>query len=36
MQASIFAFATDLHDEGFDVVLDNVQGRAGLQDVSLA
>ena len=36
MQASIFAFATDLHDEGFDVVLDNVQGRAGLQGVSLA
>jgi hypothetical protein len=29
-------FATDLHDEGFDAVLDNVQQRAGLHGVSLA
>jgi hypothetical protein len=36
MQASIFMFATDLHDEGFDTVLDNVQQRAGLHGVSLA
>ncbi|MGN6564883.1 MAG: hypothetical protein ACTHMU_19665 [Thermomicrobiales bacterium] len=36
MQGAIFMFATDLHDEGFDAVLDNVQQRAGLHGVSLA
>ncbi|MDI3340064.1 MAG: hypothetical protein QJR03_05985 [Sphaerobacter sp.] len=36
MQTSIFAFATDLHDEGLDVVLDHVQRRAGLDGVTLA
>src|SRR5918998_2756014 len=36
MQASIFTFATDLHDEGPENVLDNVQQRAGLQGVTLA
>lgn len=36
MQTSIFAFATDLHDEGLTTVLDNVQHRAGLDGVTLA
>src|SRR6478609_2297991 len=36
MQGSIFMFATDLHDEGFDTVLDNVQQRAGLHGATLA
>ncbi len=36
MRGSIFLFATDLHDEGPETVLDNVQGRAGLQGVTLA
>jgi hypothetical protein len=36
MQASIFLFATDLHDEGPEQVLDNLQGRGGLQGVTLA
>lgn len=36
MQTSIFAFATDLHDEGLEAVLDNVQHRAGLGGVTVA
>lgn len=36
MNASTFLFATDLHDEGFPNVLDNVQGRGGMQGVTLA
>ena len=36
MKGSIFLFATDLHDEGLEAVLDNIQGRAGLDGVSLA
>ena len=30
LDTSIFAFPTDLHDEGTEAVLDNVQHRAGL------
>ena len=33
---SIFAFATDLNDEGIEAVLDNIQHRAGLEGVSIA
>lgn len=36
MKSSIFMFATDLHDEGFGNVLENVRGRAGLDGVTLA
>lgn len=36
MRGSIFLFATDLRDEGVETVLDNAQGRAGLQGVTLA
>ena len=36
MQTSIFSFATDFHDEGLDVVLDNVERRAGLGGVTVA
>ena len=36
MKASIFTFASDLHDEGYDRVLSNVQHRASLQGVGLA
>jgi hypothetical protein len=36
METSIFAFATDLHDEGVEAVLDNVQHRAGLGGVTVA
>lgn len=36
MQTSIFAFATDLHDEGIDHVLDNVVERGGVGGVTLA
>lgn len=36
MQGSLFLFATDLHDEGPEVVLDNIQGRAGLHGATLA
>jgi hypothetical protein len=36
MRGAIFLFATDLHDEGPEIVLDNVQGRAGLDGVTLA
>jgi hypothetical protein len=36
METSIFAFATDLRDEGIATVLDNVQGRAGLGGVTIA
>lgn len=35
MQTSMFAFATDLADEGVEAVLDNVHGRAGLDEVTL-
>lgn len=36
MKGSAFLFATDLHDEGLEAVLDNLQSRAGLEGVSLA
>jgi hypothetical protein len=36
LDTSIFAFATDLHDEGIGTVLDNVKHRAGLGGVTLA
>jgi hypothetical protein len=36
VDTSLFAFATDLHDEGLEAVLDNVQYRAGLGGVSVA
>lgn len=36
MQGSLFLFATDLHDEGTENVLDNIQGRAGLHGATLA
>ena len=36
METSIFAFATDLHGEGVEGVLDNVQHRGGLGGVTLA
>ena len=36
MDTSMLAFATDLQDEGLDVVLDNVQERAGLGGLTLA
>lgn len=36
MQTSVLAFATDLQDEGVDNVLDNVQHRAGVQELTLA
>jgi hypothetical protein len=36
METSIFAFATDLRDEGIEVVLDNVERRAGLRGISPA
>ena len=32
----MFAFATDLADEGLEVVLDNVQHRAGVEELTLA
>jgi hypothetical protein len=36
MDTSMLAFATDLHDEGLDAVLGNVQERAGLGGLTLA
>ena len=36
MKTSMFAFATDLAGEGLDVVLDNVQVRAGVDELTLA
>jgi hypothetical protein len=36
MHTSIFAFATDLHDEGLETVLDAVTERAGLGGVTMA
>lgn len=36
MDTSIFAFATDLRDEGLESVLDNVQERGGIGGVTLA
>ena len=36
MQTSMLAFATDLHDEGLDTVLGNVQERAGVDGVTMA
>jgi hypothetical protein len=36
MQTSIFAFATDLADEGIETVLDNVQNRGGLGGITIA
>jgi hypothetical protein len=36
VQTSIFAFATDIRDEGVGAVLDNVQHRAGLGGITVA
>jgi hypothetical protein len=36
VDSSIFCFATDLHDEGIDTVLGNVQERGGLRGVTVA
>jgi hypothetical protein len=36
METSMLAFATDLHDEGLEVVLGNVQERAGVDGVTMA
>ena len=36
MQSSIFAFATDLEDEGTETVLDNVQHRGALGGITIA
>jgi hypothetical protein len=36
VQTSIFAFATDIRDEGVATVLDNVQHRAGLGGIAVA
>lgn len=36
MRTSIFAFATDLHDEGIGTVLDNVGDRGGIGGVTVA
>jgi hypothetical protein len=36
VDSSIFAFATDLADEGIETVLENVQTRAGLGGVTIA
>src|SRR4028118_769347 len=36
METSMLAFATDLHDEGLDSVLGNIQERAGVDGLTLA
>jgi hypothetical protein len=36
METSLFTFATDLYDEGFETVLDNVQSRAGVNGLTMA
>jgi hypothetical protein len=36
METSIFAFATDVADEGLETVLDNIQERGGLGGITLA
>jgi hypothetical protein len=36
VKRSVFAFASDFHDEGVATVLDNVQQRAGLDGVTVA
>jgi hypothetical protein len=36
VQTSIFAFATDVRDEGVEAVLENVQQRAGLGGITVA
>jgi hypothetical protein len=36
VRTSIFAFATDLHDEGLDSVLDSVTSRGGVGGVTMA
>ena len=36
VRASFFTFATDLRDEGVETVLDNLQGRAGVDGLTLA
>src|SRR5215217_5239594 len=36
METSMLAFATDLYDEGFETVLDNVQNRAGVDGLTMA
>ncbi len=35
-KSSLFLFASELHDEGYDHVLDNVQQRGGIDGVSIA
>lgn len=36
LDSSIYAFLTDLHDEGVQAALDNIEDRAGLDGVSVA
>ena len=36
METSLFAFATDLHDEGLETVLGNLQDRAGVDGLTMA
>jgi hypothetical protein len=36
IETSVFAFATDLRDEGMETVLENVAGRAGAGGVTMA
>src|SRR5215204_6277697 len=36
METSMLAFATDLHDEGLEVVLGNLQERAGVDGLTMA
>jgi hypothetical protein len=36
METSLFTFATDLHDEGLDTVLGNLQDRAGVDGLTMA
>jgi hypothetical protein len=36
LQTSMFAFASDMHDEGLGVFLDNVEHRGGVDGVSIA
>ena len=36
MRTSVYLFASDLIDEGFEAVLDNVAGRGGLGGINMA
>ena len=36
METSLFAFATDLHDEGLETVLGNLHDRAGVDGLTMA